>query len=226
MQYSHKPRGVPTSADSEIIKMQQLYFIRHGNADYLKNCLTPYGVLQVGRLSSTLDRLLPENLEGVLVSSPSQRAVETAQGLMSLLIKKTRRTIYIDREQSLSELLSMGSIDTVLENGRWNIALINKYHGSEFGFFVSHEKIIAATCIALVKTYDLPMPDFLRLVEDQPDEETIAFFMEHMKVSREEALNKIKSYIKNPLVELPRIAEASAIHIDLDQKQIRHILPE
>ena len=79
----------------------------------------------------------------------------------------------------------MGSINSVLENGRRNTALINKYHGSEFGFFVSHEKIIAATCIALVGTYDLPMPDFLRLIEDQPDEETIAFFMERMKGSTE-----------------------------------------
>ncbi len=206
--------------------MQQIYFIRHGNADYFNGCLTRIGIQQVERLSSTLETLLPDNLNGVLVSSPSGRAVDTAKVLLPLMEKKSGKKAHIEREELLSELRSMGTEKSILEGGRANIVLVEKYHASEYGFFVAHEKIIAATCIALVEAYDLPRPTFLRLIEDQPDEETIAFFMEHMEGSKEEALKKIKSYDKNPLVQLPPIAEASAIHLDMIQKQVRYIWPD
>ena len=205
--------------------MQQLYFIRHGNADYLKGCLTPRGIQQVERLSSTLETLLPNGLQGTLVSSPSGRAVETAEVLLPLIERKAGKKIYIEREGLLSELRSMDSEKSILESGRANVVLVEKYHALDYGFFVAHEKIIAATCIAIAERYGIPIPDFLKLVEDQPDEETFALFMEEKKCSREEALLEMKRFGWDPWIELPHIAEASAIHLDMVQKQVRYILP-
>lgn len=205
--------------------MQQAYFIRHGNADYFNSCLTQLGVNQAQRLSSTLELLLPKTIQSILVSSPSNRAIETAQLLIPLLERKTGKRIYIKEEELLSELRSMGSEESILARGKENIQLVEKYQSTEYGFFVAHEKIIAATCMAIVESYGLPTPNFLSLIEDQLDERTIVFFMRRMNCSREEALKKIKSYDKNPLVELPHIAEASAVHLDFQQKQVRYILP-
>lgn len=205
--------------------MEQLYFIRHGNANYVRGCLTPRGVQQVERLSSTLETLLPKNIQGTLISSSSGRAIETAEILLPLLERKTGRKIKIEREPLLSEVRSMGSDKTILEECEVNTSLIEKYNCFEYGFFVAHEKVIAATCRAIVERYGLPMPNFLKLIEDQPDEETIDYFIKKMKCSREEALVKIRGYNKNPWIELPPIAEASAIHLDIQQKQGRYILP-
>lgn len=178
--------------------MKQAYFIRHGNADYLEGCLTPHGIQQVERLANTLEALLPDNLSCLLVSSPSGRAVETAQILLPLLRKKTGKAVYIDREDLLDQYRSMGTRNTVLANGRQNIILVDKYKESEVGLFVAHEAIIAATCLAIAEHHRIPIPDFLKVEEDE-------IF---------------------PTIELPHIAEASVVHIDFQQKQFRYILPK
>jgi len=187
--------------------------------------LTPRGHQQVERLSAILETLLPEGIHGTLVSSPSRRTFQTAELFSPLIARKTGERIYIEPEELLSELRSMGSDESILVNGRENVVLVEKYHSSQYGFFVAHERIIAATCISIADAYSLAMPDPLRLIVDQPDEELVAWYMKRVDCSREQALEKIRSVDPHPLVDLPPIAEASAIHLDLVQKQVKYILP-
>jgi hypothetical protein len=206
--------------------MQQIYFIRHGNADYLRGCLTLRGVQQVERLSSVLERLLPNGIQGTLVSSSSGRAIETANLLLPLIERKSGRRIRVEEEGLLSELRSIGGGKSMLERGKANVVLVEKDGLSDYGFFIAHENIIAATGIAIAERYGLQIPDFLRPIEDQPDEETFRLFMTDFKnKTRADALLHMKSLGWNPQIALPPIAEASAIHLDMLQKKINYILP-
>jgi hypothetical protein len=202
-----------------------MYFIRHGHADYYNDCLTRFGLSQVERLCATLETHLSDSIDAILVTSPAGRTFETAQMLIPLLERKVGKKLYIDRETLLSQEHSMGSDEFILEHIRENAVLVEKYHDSGYGFFVAHDRIIVATCIGIAEKYAIPIPDFLQLIEDQPDECTIEYFMRTMKSSREEALEKIRSYHVHPVIELPPIREASAVHIDLIHKELTLIVP-
>ena len=201
--------------------MQQAYFIRHGNASYRKNSLTHFGVTQVKSLVNNLEARLPEDISCALVSSPDGRAIRTAQEFIPLLEKKAKKTIYINEEQSLSSLASMGRVETLLANGRENTVLIEKYGGSDFGFFISHEAIIVATCLAIAEKYEISLPEFLKLKDF--DEHLVTFTMREYSCSREEAIVLVKKHGGVYIPELSSIAEASAIHINFQQKQAEYI---
>lgn len=204
--------------------MQQLYFIRHGNANYMEDSLTYFGVKQARELSATLEKLLPENLDGILASSPSGRAMKTAQELIPMLERKTGKRIYIEREPALDQMRSMGSVETILQNGRENTFLPGKYQ-AEYGIFVAHDKIIVATCLALAEEHGIVIPDFLK-TEGQIDQSLVSWAMKEFGHSREKAEEQVRKYGMKPLPEIPTIAEASAIHLNLGQKQIEYIVRE
>ena len=202
--------------------MDQLYFVRHANADYLNDCITPSGKRQMDQLISILDQSLPESLDCVLVSSPSGRAMKTANGFVPMLTRKTGREISIVPERGLDQIRSIGSVEEILQNGRENVGLIEKYHSSEYGFFISHDKIIVATSLAIAEKLSINIPEFLRL-DKEIDQSLVNWMMNQFRYTKEVSEKKLRECEIKPLQEIPEIEEASAIHIDLQKRQIEYI---
>jgi len=203
--------------------MKTLYFVRHGNADYMKDGLTQRGIAQVERFSSKLEGLLPNNQNLVLVTSPSGRAIETAQILIPMLERKTGGKVYFERENALYQTRSMGSDKIILENGRQNLFLLDKYSKYETGVFTAHDKIIVGTCIAIGEFLEIKTPTFLR-AEQPIDESLVSWAIKEFGYTREKAEEQVRKYAPSPLIEFPEMPEASAICIDIEQKQINRIL--
>ncbi|MFH1308119.1 MAG: phosphoglycerate mutase family protein [archaeon] len=205
--------------------MEQVYFIRHGNADYINEELTPIGEEQVEKLSQKLGDLLPDNLDCVLVASESGRAIETARMLKPMLKKKSGRELQIQEEPLIYQTRSMPgtALDKLLQYGKENIALLEKYKSAEYGFFIAHKEIIAATSLAIAEHKGIEIPNFLQL-NDHIEEATVDKFMKIGDFSsREEARKKAREYYPfSPT--LPRIFEASGIHFDFPKNQINYLV--
>lgn len=207
--------------------MQQIYFIRHGNADYREGCLTPLGVKQRDSLIEKLSPLLLAHFSYALVSSSSSRVTETAEPFVELIKRKTGQRLDLITERVLGEMQAIGSFKKLTEDGTRNLALIDRYQNSDIGLFFSHEKIIASTSIALAEKLGISLPEQLRLIEEKiDDEELIKMIMQRHKCSRADVdLICKQNYKLDPMKEFPYIAEASAIHFDLARKQVEYILP-
>jgi hypothetical protein len=201
--------------------MKEAYFIRHGNADYYRDSMTSIGVRQVERLLGILEPRMPENLSCILVASRSGRTTETAEPISLVLTRKAGKEIKIIEEPCLDQLASMGSDNTILENGKYNVGLIDKYSSLDYGFFVSHDKIITATCIAIAEKYKIILPEFLKIKEY--DESLVNLAITEFNLTKQEAIKKVKEYSVF-IPELPFIAEASSVHIDFQEKKMEYIL--
>jgi broad specificity phosphatase PhoE len=201
--------------------MKQLYFVRHGNAVYREDSLSRLGRNQVERLSQRLDEHLPESLDCVFASSPSGRAVQTAEILLPMIERKCGKQVYIESEPALDQTRSMWGAETVLRNGEENVALLDKYSRSECGIFVAHDNIIVATSVAIAKYEGIEVPAFIRV--DEIDQSLVSWAMGEFGYTRERAEEKVREYGMKPIPEIKPIDEASAIHIDLEEKGIEYI---
>ena len=93
----------------------RIVFVRHGEPNYEKDCLTPLGQLQA---QAAAERLREEGIEAIY-SSPFGRAMETAQAASELLGIKPIHTLQFMHE------LYWGSVDgnPTFANGHpWDIA--------------------------------------------------------------------------------------------------------
>ncbi len=201
--------------------MQQADFIRHGNADYFEDSLTYIGLKQVNNLVGNLEKRLPENILYGLISSPSGRALQTAHPISLVLTRKAGKEVKIIEEPCLGQIASMGNDKTILENGKYNAGLIEKYKGLDYGVFDAHDKIIVATSIEIADEYEIPIPEFLKIKEY--DEKLVTWAMNKFKLEEKEAIEKVKQYSLF-VPELPFITEASAVHIDFEKKEIEYFL--
>lgn len=197
--------------------MQGLYLIRHGNADYRKNRLTGLGQQQVKDLSSKLHSHLPDNQKYLLISSPSGRAYETAEGLVQLVRQKACNEVHIKKDENFSELNSMWFDDEMFEVGRQRIPLIESYGEScDILLITAHEKIIAATGIAIADKYGIQLPkDFGRIKAYR--EEYIEEYVKEYDLPRHKVVEKLGEIFPD---ELPHIPEASAVFCNFDAKQV------
>jgi len=200
-----------------------MYFIRHGNAHYMKDCLTETGRKRVDALVTLLDNSLPDSLDGVLVASGARRTTQSADRFVPMLSRKTGSNVIIQTEPALYMTRSMGSDDQILENGRENVPFIYRYQ-ADYGFFVSHDNIIVATSIAIAEDKGIKIPVFLQ-VEKEVTDELVANAVAEYEISPEAARDILKKHMEF-MKRIPPIAEASAIHIDLVQRNIEYIIAE
>lgn len=216
----------PINAILLLCTMQQLYLIRHGNADYLNNCLTPNGVEQVRKLASKLENRLPTGVAYILVSSNYGRAIETAKILEPCIKTKSNSDINLHTDESFGELASFDlTYKPSVEIGMKNVRKIGEYfNGNDVIIITSHLKIIGATSYALGEHYGIEILPELR-GEGKIINLFVRYIMEHEGISREEAIKRVVNRDRFERI-LSEIGEANAIFFDLEHKVTELIKPE
>ena len=207
--------------------MNQLYLVRHGHANYGLDCLTDLGIQQVNMLGKKLERKFLSGVGYAIATSPSGRAVETANILVPFIPNKSRLSIRLYNDPVFGELEeSTFGLVTPHTTGRGeeSTTKIKEYlGGTDVILVIAHSRLIGSTCQAIASHYNIELPENLRM-QESVEEVLIGFIMESENVGREEAIKRILERGRTEKT-LPRIGNANAVFFDLDQMIAELIVP-
>jgi hypothetical protein len=118
----------------------------------------------------------------------------------------------------------MDTDDKIISNGVDNVSLLEKYSDEgDHVFFISHKRLLVSTGNAIADHLSIKFPDHLRIREYEESYVTQA--INGLRISREEAIKKVKEWDLGPIEKIPSMAEASALFFDLQGKRSEYLLP-
>ena len=205
--------------------MKQIYLIRHGEkTDY--HGLSPYGREQVIELGKRLENRLMQGASYCMVSSPSQRAVETATILRPLIERKAKTNVLVQTENAFGELESFASgYENNIKKGKEKVPFIEKYLANkEIVLITSHLMVISSTGLGMAIHYEIPYSDtFTPRILEPDNEDLINDAMKENKCKENEAKKWLVKKYPEIFCLPPSIPEASALIFDLESRTVEMI---